>query len=335
MNSKILLLFLLFSLQYFSFSISFTQEEYLSNFETWAKTNNKTYSKSEFIYRFRVFQQNMNYVYEHNSKNYSFTLGLNKFADLTNSEFIEKYIGFNNKEQTQNREQDPDHLYRYDSTLEIPVSLDWRKKGLVTSIKDQGICACSWAFSTTGSVEGAWAFNYTQVSLSEQNLLDCSRLNGNFGCTSGSVLSSYKYIIQNQGIDTESSYPYEVSTSYNCRYSIRNRGATISNYGEITQGSESALQNALVYRGPISAKIDSNNLSFQLYNGGYYYEPKCSSTDLSHSVLVIGYDSSSSGEYWIVKNSWGTSWGESGYINMAKNQNNNCGIATQSYFPII
>jgi len=230
---------------------------------------------------------------------------------------------------------DPEHQYQYDASQSLPTSVDWRTKGVVTGVKDQGQCGSCWSFSTTGSVEGAWALNYSLVSLSEQNLMDCSRRYGNLGCNGGLMDSAFKYIIANNGIDTEASYPYEESTSYNCRYTTANRGATISSYQDVTSGSESALQNAVVYRGPVSVAIDASNTSFQLYKSGVYYEPKCSSTQLDHGVLTVGYGTGTSGDYWIVKNSWGTSWGQAGYIDMARNKNNNCGIATQASFPVV
>jgi len=330
MNFNICLLVLISSLVLFT--QAFTEDEYISNFENWVQTHNKVYDEHELLYRFRVFKKNMDFVEEHNSGEHSFTVGLNGFADLTNSEFLERYTGLN---RPLIQTFDPEHQYQYDASQSLPTSVDWRTKGVVTGVKDQGQCGSCWSFSTTGSVEGAWALNYSLVSLSEQNLMDCSRRYGNLGCNGGLMDSAFKYIIANNGIDTEASYPYEESTSYNCRYTTANRGATISSYQDVTSGSESALQNAVVYRGPVSVAIDASNTSFQLYKSGVYYEPKCSSTQLDHGVLTVGYGTGSSGDYWIVKNSWGTSWGQAGYIDMARNKNNNCGIATQASFPIV
>jgi len=279
-----------------------------------------------------VFKQNVDFVDQFNSEAHTYTVGLNRFADLTNSEFLERYTGFN---RPLIHVIDAEHQYEYDSTQALPVSVDWRTKGVVTAIKDQGQCGSCWSFSATGSTEGAWALNYSLVSLSEQNLMDCSRSYGNLGCNGGLMDYAFKYIIDNKGIDTEASYPYEESTSYNCRYKAANKGASITSYKDVTKGSESALQNSVAYHGPVSVAIDASNRSFQMYSGGVYYEPKCSSTNLDHGVLAVGYGTGSSGDYWIVKNSWGTSWGDSGYIYMARNKNNNCGIATQASFPIV
>jgi len=274
----------------------------------------------------------MDFIEQFNSEEHTFTVGLNRFADLTNTEFMERYAGLH---VPVSHTVDPDHLYVPESVKALPVSVDWRNKGVVTGVKDQGQCGSCWAFSTTGSVEGAWGLNFSLVSLSEQNLMDCSYSYGNRACNGGWMDSAFKYIIANRGIDTESSYPYEMKSTYNCRYNSGNSGASISSYQDVTSGSESALQQAVVYRGPISVAIDASHNSFQLYTGGVYYEPACSSTNLDHGVLTVGYDTGSSGDYWIVKNSWGTGWGIQGYIYMARNAGNNCGIATAASFPIV
>jgi len=309
-----------------------TEQELETLFEQWVQEHGKIYDEHEVLYRFRVFKQNAEFVDQFNSEGHSFRVALNKFADLTNTEFRERYTGLR---RPLIQVSDPEHVYEYDSRAALPASVDWRTKGAVTGVKDQGQCGSCWSFSTTGSVEGAWALNYSLVSLSEQNLMDCSRSYGNLGCNGGLMDSAFKYIIANGGIDTESSYPYEESTSYDCRYKAVNKGAEISSYKDVTKGSESALQNAVAYRGPVSVAIDASKMSFQLYDGGYYYESRCSSTNLDHGVLAVGYGTGSDGDYWIVKNSWGTSWGDKGYIYMARNENNNCGIATQASFPIV
>jgi len=313
-------------------TLAFTEQEYALAFEQWVTKFEKVYDSQETLYRFRIFSQNMEFVSQFNSENHESTVGLNKFADLTNTEFLERYAGLH---VPQFHDVDPDHLYVPEQGQALPTSVDWRNKGVVTGVKDQGQCGSCWSFSTTGSVEGAWALNYSLVSLSEQNLMDCSFSYGNRGCNGGWMDSAFQYIISNHGVDTESSYPYEMKSTYNCRYNAANKGATISSYKDVASGSESSLQNAVVYRGPVSVAIDASHNSFQLYTGGVYYEPACSATNLDHGVLVVGYGTSSGGDYWTVKNSWGTGWGDAGYIYMARNKNNNCGIATAASFPIV
>jgi cathepsin L len=311
---------------------NFSQEEYKAQFEQWVEEHGKVYNEEEVLYRFKIFQQHVDFVQKFNSEGHTYTVGLNKFADLSNSEFLEKYGGLH---RPLIHVTEPEHIYQYEPSQALPTSVDWRTKGMVTPVKDQGQCGSCWSFSSTGSVEGAWAKNHSLVSLSEQNLMDCSRNYGNYGCNGGLMDNAFKYIINNRGIDTEASYPYQAYTSYTCKYNSANKGATISSYKDVSSGSEPALQNAVAYQGPVSVAIDASHSSFQLYTSGVYYEPACSSTSLDHGVLTVGYGTGTTGDYWIVKNSWGTSWGMQGYIYMARNKNNNCGIATSASFPVV
>jgi cathepsin L len=144
---------------------------------------------------------------------------------------------------------------------------------------------------------------------------------------------AFEYVISNRGIDTESSYPYTTSGPNQCKYSASNIGATISSYHDIPSGDEKSLTAAIDGR-PVSVAIDASHNSFQLYSSGVYYEPSCSSSRLDHGVLAVGYGSNGATDYYIVKNSWGRNWGDSGYILMSRNRNNNCGIATSASYPV-
>jgi len=211
--------------------------------------------------------------------------------------------------------------------------VNWVNKGAVTAVKNQGQCGSCWSFSTTGSVEGAhFLATGKLVSLSEQNLVDCSTTEGNEGCNGGLMDYAFEYIEKNKGIDTEASYPYRATGPNRCAFKPADVGATITSYHDIPSGSESALQTG-VDKQPVSVAIDAGHNSFQLYKSGVYYEPACSSTQLDHGVLAVGYGTGSS-DYWLVKNSWGADWGMSGYIQMSRNKNNNCGIATSASYPI-
>jgi len=302
-----------------------------SSFNSWLSLHNKGYtSEADYAYRFSVYKANLEYVEEHNRKNLGFTLEMNKFADLTAQEFKAIYLGLTinatNLEQTQ-------PVHTHDDRFELPDSVDWRTKNVVTPVKNQGQCGSCWAFSTTGSVEGATALKSGKlVSLSEQNLVDCSGSYGNYGCNGGLMDSAFKYIIANKGIDTEDSYAYTARDG-SCKFNRANVGATISSYTDVQSKSESALQNAVANVGPISVAIDAGHSSFQLYKSGVYFESRCSPTQLDHGVLSVGYGTQSGKDYYIVKNSWGTDWGMSGYILMSRNKNNNCGIATMSSYP--
>lgn len=317
--------------------LSKSQHEHASAFENWVREHGKVYDQEEVLYRFRVFKQNSDWIEEFNSEGHSFVVGLNRFADLTNTEFLERHTGFRSA-LVPNEEEGAEHLEEFSESevMGAPSSVDWRTKGIVSRVKDQGSCGSCWAFSTTGAVEGAWALsNSTLVPLSEQNLMDCSLSYGNYGCNGGLMENSFKYIIENKGIDTESSYPYQKTTSYNCKYSSVNKGASIRNYRTVTPGSETNLRSAVANRGPVSVAIDASRYSFQFYSSGLYYDKKCSSSQLNHAVLAVGYGTGTDGAFWIVKNSWGLSWGDQGYVLMARNKNNNCGIATQASYPVV
>jgi cathepsin L len=307
---------------------AFTEKEYQSTFMNWMNEYGKTYAAEEFNYRYNVFKFNMDYVNRWNAVNNETILGLNVFADLSNSEYQSLYLGTRFDASERLRKATP-------FTLTAPLAdvVDWRTKGAVTAIKNQGQCGSCWSFSTTGSVEGVhFISSGTLVSLSEQNLMDCSTAYGNHGCNGGLMDNAFRYIIANHGIDTEDSYPYTARNGV-CHFNTANIGATITSYKDVSAGSEDALASA-VNTQPISVAIDASHMSFQLYKSGVYYEPACSPSRLDHGVLAVGYGSDGSSDYWIVKNSWGTVWGTQGYIQMSRNKNNNCGIATMSSYPL-
>jgi len=217
----------------------------------------------------------------------------------------------------------------------VPAKVDWRPKGYVTAVKNQGQCGSCWAFSATGSLEGQH-FNKTKklVSLSEQNLVDCSKKEGNLGCQGGLMDSGFKYIKKNHGIDTEASYPY-TGKNGRCHFKRSDVGATLKSWKDIPKGNEKALMKAVAEIGPIAIAIDAGHPSFQLYKRGVYVEKKCSSKQLDHGVLAVGYGTEGEKKYWLVKNSWGSSWGMEGYIQMEKDHDNMCGIATSASYPIV
>lgn len=298
-------------------------------FTEWKGTHNKVYqNEEEHRYRLGVFHQNALFVAAHDPVAKGFTVALNEFADLTSSEFVSIYNGMNITKTA------PRHARFHPVKAGIPSEVDWRKEGAVTPVKNQGQCGSCWSFSTTGSVEGAHFLRTKKlVSLSEQNLVDCSTAQGNMGCNGGLMDQAFQYIIQNNGIDTEASYPYTATGPNSCKFKRNDVGATISNYHDVPSGSENALQTAVADR-PVSVAIDASHMSFQLYSGGVYNEPACSSSQLDHGVLAIGYGTYQGTAYWLVKNSWGTSWGMSGYIMMSRNRGNQCGIATAASYPI-
>ncbi|KAG9268256.1 cathepsin L1-like [Astyanax mexicanus] len=264
----------------------------------------------------------------------SYRLGMTFFADMDNKEYRKLFascLGSFNRTKAHSATT----FLRQTLRDPLPDTVDWRPKGYVTDIKDQKDCGSCWAFSATGSLEGQ-TFRKTGklVSLSEQQLVDCSGDYGNFGCGGGLMDQAFEYIKANKGIDTEDSYPYE-AVDGDCRFKPDSVGATCTGFVDITSGDEKALQEAVATIGPISVAIDAGHSSFQLYESGIYNEPDCSSTELDHGVLAVGYGTDNGKDYWLVKNSWGLDWGNKGYIQMSRNEDNQCGIATMSSYPLV
>jgi len=296
------------------------------SFSAWKLKFNKNYlSATEEETRKFIFEKNAAYIQQHNSQGHSFTLGMNQFGDLTNAEFQAKYLTKMNASRTGDK---------FDLTATAnPSSVDWRTKGYVTPIKDQGQCGSCWSFSAAAGIEGAhFKATGNLVSFSEQNLVDCSTAEGNQGCNGGLMDYAFTYVIKNKGLDTEASYPYTARDG-SCRYKPDTSGGTIKSFVDVTSGSEADLETASATIGPISVAIDASHNSFQFYKSGIYSEPLCSSKNLDHGVTLVGYGTSTAA-YWIVKNSWGTSWGNQGYIEMTKDKRNQCGIATAASYPI-
>jgi len=301
-----------------------------ASWTAWKLKYQKNYLGAEVeAQRKAIFEKNVAYINKHNSEGHSYELGMNQFGDLTNAEFQAQYLRPMQRKANRTAE-----IHVAGNEVD-PSSVDWRTQGYVTPVKDQGQCGSCWSFSTTGSFEGAH-FKATGklVSFSEQNLVDCSTKQGNQGCNGGLMDNAFEYIIANKGLDTEASYPYTARDG-TCRYNPANSGGTLSSYKDVQAGSEAALQSALATVGPVSVAIDASHNSFQFYKTGVYNEPMCSSKNLDHGVLAVGYGTESGKDYWIVKNSWGTSWGSQGYILMTRNKRNQCGIATAASYPIV
>ena len=302
------------------------------------QTHGKVYKDElEELHRYTIWQSKKALVNEHNryANTFGYTLAMNKFSDMTCDEIRVRYKGLVMEEQVYSNTT---KFFQPSRDFQPPDSIDWRSKNVVTEVKDQKQCSSCWAFSTTGAIEGQHAIKTKQlVSLSEQNLIDCSGKWKNHGCNGGDPYKAFNYTRDNGGIDTEESYPYE-AVDGTCRFSNKSIGATVTGYVRIPYANESALLEAVATVGPISVAIDARSDKFQHYSNGVYYNPDCSSSvfDLDHAVLVVGYGTLNGQDYWLVKNSWGVKWGKlGGYIKMARNKNNHCGIATSAVYPTV
>jgi len=316
----------------------------VEEWDTFKLTHRKNYDDPmEDKFRMKIYMENKAKVARHNAKaaqgHYSYHLKMNKYGDMLHHEFVATMNGFRMRANGTERPVGligatylpPAHVDK------LPTNVDWRTHGAVTPVKDQGQCGSCWSFSTTGALE-AQHFRKTGVltSLSEQNLVDCSRSYGNEGCNGGLMDNAFQYIKDNGGIDTEESYPYEGEDD-KCRYNPKNKGAWDVGFVDIPAGDERAMKNAIATHGPCSVAIDASHQSFQFYSHGVYRDEECSPQNIDHGVLAVGYgvDEESGEAYWLVKNSWGTTWGDNGYIKMARNEDNMCGIASASSYPLV
>lgn len=302
----------------------------------WTIKHEKAYdNKAEVNFRRALWEKNLEKIWRHNQEaaagKHSFTLGLNHLADMTADEVNEKLNGLKPEEPSAVRNVTLKNL----SNLNVPQTVDWREHGLVSSVQNQGMCGSCWAFSSAGALEGQMSKHTgVLVQLSPQNLVDCSVMDGNHGCKGGYISKSYSYIIRNNGIDSEHFYPYEHQNGV-CRYSVKGKAGYCSNFHVLPRGDEKTLQSVVASVGPVAVAVNAMLPSFHLYRGGVYNDPKCNPNAINHAVLVVGYGTDNGQDYWLVKNSWGASWGDGGYIRIARNKNNACGIATFAVYPTL
>lgn len=288
--------------------------------------------------RRKIYIKNSQKIAQHN-KEYSqglqsYKLEMNHFGDIAPHEFRKIMNGF--KRNYNETKSETHAFFLTPSFTDIPATLDWRQKGYVTPVKNQGQCGSCWAFSSTGSLEGQH-FKKTGklVSLSEQQLVDCSGKYGNEGCNGGLMDQAFDYIKDNKGLDTENAYPYEGSDA-KCRFKKDSVGAVDAGHVDVLPaGDEKKLQEAVATVGPISIAIDASHETFQFYSKGVYDEKGCSSQDLDHGVLAVGYGTEEGKDFWLVKNSWGEEWGDVGYIKMSRNKKNQCGVASAASYPLV
>ncbi|XVF14541.1 hypothetical protein REPUB_Repub09cG0070300 [Reevesia pubescens] len=300
--------------------------------EQWMAQYGRVYhDNNERERRFNIFKENVARIDSFNSANEKpYKLGVNQFADLTNEEFIASRNRFkghmcSNKAVT----------FKYENATALPSTVDWRKKGAVTPIKDQGQCGSCWAFSAVASMEGVTKLTTGKlISLAEQELVDCDTKGVDQGCQGGLMDDAFQFIQKNKGLTTESIYPYQgVDGTCNTKKEA-NHAADINGYEDVPANNEEALQKAVANQ-PVSVAIDAGGFEFQFYSSGVF--TGACGTDLDHGVAAIGYGVDNDGtKYWLVKNSWGTSWGEQGYIRMLRDvdaKEGLCGIAMQASYP--
>jgi len=300
-------------------ALRISEEVFQSEFTEFVAEFDKSYSVPEFFSRYSIFKDNYEAIVRHNNGNFTWTNGVNQFSDLTAEEFEAQYL-----RGVMVGDYEP--MASAQQYIEIAGEKDWRTEGAVTPVKNQAQCGSCWAFSTTGTIEG-WDFIKTKKlkSLSEQQLVDCSGSTGNQGCNGGWPKWALTYLEKNGGSCDQASYPYtgrDGTCKKTCTPVVK-----VATHKELN--SEAQLNDG-IEAAPVSIAITASS-AFQSYKTGIF-NGACPG-QVNHAVLLTGYGTLSGTDYWSIKNSWGASWGDQGYIKFPRGSNK-CQMGYASVYPL-
>ena len=308
-------------------------KDYALLFSQWKTQHNKVYQNgAQEAAAFKNFAVAEDKITKHNALNLTYTLGHNEFSDMSNEDFFKNYLGY--RPDLQNAKTFSKNPIHYaDPNEDLPKEVDWVKNGKVTAVKNQGMCGSCWSFSTTGSIEGALAIATGKLtSLSEEDLVQCNNKT-DMGCNGGLMDHAFQWVEQ-YGIASEESYPYTSGGGITGMCQQKKAVAKVTGFTDVNPGDEGALKSA-VAKTPVSIAIEADKGVFQHYKSGVLNSPFCGKK-LDHGVLIVGYGEYSGlfgkSQYWKVKNSWGSTWGEEGFIRLHMG-NNMCGIAQSPSYP--
>jgi len=320
------------------------EPEVEKEFMNWLAKHGKNYgTKEEYQFRLNVFAKKMSFIekfHEENSEGHD--LELNHMADFTHAEY-KRLLGFGVEKKALGGDgHDFRHHGRHHrggkhqrNLSTVADAVNWVDQGAVTPVKNQGQCGSCWSFSATGSMEGRYQIkNGSLVSLSEQQLVDCSKAQGNLGCNGGLMDAAFTYA-EATPLETEAQYPY-TGTDGSCH--AKGGSVAPTSFTDVPAKSAADLK-AAAAEGPVSIAIDAAGIGFQLYHGGIMKGGGLfgCGTSLDHGVLLVGYGTDAGKDYWLVKNSWGASWGEKGYFRLARDDSSKdagtCGLQLQASYP--
>jgi C1A family cysteine protease len=318
---------------------TFPKDQAKDMFVAWAKEFGREYATlEEESYRYGLWFTAMEKIIDVNDQGLSYKLRMNQFGDMTDDEFKLYIHGHKGSclqvPPLENDVRPTDNIIR-EPEFQAPASVDWQASGDVTPVKNQGQCGSCWAFASTGALECDYAITKGKLtSLSEQQLVDCTTSYGNYGCNGGWWYNAFNYVKTEGGLCTESAYPYTARDGTCKASTCGTKYNPISSYTKVTPDDETAMTNAVAV-GCNAVGVEADQTSFQYYSSGIL--TGLCGTRIDHGVLAVGYGTSGSQQYWKVKNSWGASWGDQGYIYICKDCGKNgnegeCGINMYPYY---
>jgi len=309
-----------------------TDEQHEWLFGRWMEQHQKVYSAEESVHRFQIWKANMNHITKHNGREgVSYKLGMNQFGDLTGDEW-KQLLGIRRiQDRDQRRQTDGIKITPFQApTATPPATWDWRTKNAVNPIQNQGQCGSCWAFTAGDSISGLWAIKTGLLfPVSVQEIVDCSGPQGNQGCNGGLPDQAFQFVVAQGGICDWQEYQYTAQTG-TCMAANCTAVATISGLTDVPTLDEAALM-AATWGTVVSTAVEADQSVFQFYTSGIIDDPTCGD-QLDHGMTVVGWGTDAGKDYWELRNMWGTSWGEEGYVRVVRGKNM-CGLATEPSYP--